>query len=70
MSPGVAMCNPGEVAVGGGGFADDPTPHFVVSSFPTPLQTGPPTTGWAVGMAHGDGSPAENVQAFVVCASP
>jgi hypothetical protein len=65
-----AVCNPGEVAVGGGGFADDGNPTFLVFSGPTPLVTGPPTTGWAVVVHHADGSDAQGVQAFAVCAAP
>jgi hypothetical protein len=65
-----AMCNPGEVAVGGGGFADDGSPTFLVFSGPTPLVTGPPTTGWAVVVHRADGSDANGVQAFAVCAAP
>jgi hypothetical protein len=63
-----AKCNQGEVAVGGGGFSDDGNPTFLYLSSPTP-QSGTPT-GWVVGAERADGTPAQGVQAWVVCAAP
>jgi len=65
----VAMCNPGEVAVGGGGFTlETGEPTFLTYSAPTPT-TGTPT-GWDVTAATVAGSAAPSVQAYVVCAAP
>jgi hypothetical protein len=63
---GVA-CNPGEVAVGGGGTAIDVVPTFLTFSSPSP-QTGTPT-GWTVAANRADGSISQ-AQPFVVCAAP
>jgi hypothetical protein len=65
-----ATCNPGEVAVGGGGLSFDPQPAFLQSSTPTPLSGGAPPTGWAVSVVHADGSGAIGTAAVVVCAAP
>jgi hypothetical protein len=65
----VAMCNPGEVAVGGGGFTQETgEPTFLAYSAPTPT-TGTPT-GWDVTAGTVAGSAAPSVQAYVVCAAP
>jgi hypothetical protein len=65
----VAMCNPGEVAVGGGGFTlETGEPTFLAYSAPTPT-TGTPT-GWGVTAGTVAGSAAPSVQAYVVCAAP
>jgi hypothetical protein len=64
-----ATCNPGEVAVGGGGLSFDPQLTFLQSSTPTPFSGAPPT-GWAVSVVHADGSGAIGTQAVVVCAAP
>jgi Collagen triple helix repeat (20 copies) len=64
-----AMCDPGEVAVGGGGLAFDPTLAFLRSSNPTPLGSATPT-GWEVFAARLDGTGAIGTEAFVVCAAP
>ena len=65
-----ATCNPGEVAVGGGGLSFDPQLSFLQSSVPTPLSGGTPT-GWAVSVTHADGSGgAIATAAVVVCAAP
>ena len=64
-----ATCNPGEVAVGGGGFTlETGEPTFLTFSAPTPT-TGTPT-GWNVTAGPVAGSAAPNVQAYVVCAAP
>ena len=64
-----ATCNPGEVAVGGGGFTlETGEPTFLTFSAPTPT-TGRPT-GWNVTAGTVAGSAAPNVQAYVVCAAP
>jgi hypothetical protein len=62
-----AMCNPGEVAVGGGGVGSDFPIPFLSFSSPDPSEGTP--TGWLVAAHRPDGtiSPA---QAFVVCAAP
>jgi hypothetical protein len=59
-----AECNPGEVAVGGGGSIDDAVPAFLRDSTPN----GP--TGWLVFAQRADGSAAQNITASVVCAAP
>ncbi len=59
-----AECNPGEVAVGGGGSIDDAVPAFLTDSTPN----GP--TGWLVFAQRADGSAAQNITASVVCAAP
>jgi hypothetical protein len=64
-----ATCNPGEVAVGGGGGSGDPQLTFLRSSFPTPIGGGTPT-GWQVLAARLDGTDAVGTQAVVVCAAP
>jgi Collagen triple helix repeat (20 copies) len=64
-----ATCNPGEVAVGGGGTSFDPLLAFLRSSAPTPPADGGTPTGWAVAEARQDGTAAV-VQAYVVCAAP
>ena len=65
-----ATCNPGEVAVGGGGSTDDAVPTFLRSSTPTPPADGGTPTGWVVGGERADGTVAEDVQAYVLCAAP
>jgi hypothetical protein len=66
-----AMCNPGEVAVGGGGFTEenpaDP-PTFLAYSAPIPTSGRP--TGWNVTAGTVSGSASPSVQAYVVCAAP
>jgi hypothetical protein len=65
----VAMCNPGEVAVGGGGFTlGTGEPSFLAYSAPTPTSGTP--TGWNVTAGTVAGSAAPSVQAYVVCAAP
>jgi hypothetical protein len=59
-----AECNPGEVAVGGGGGADDNPPGFLSQSIPN----GP--TGWLISAQRADGSETHNITAVVVCAAP
>jgi hypothetical protein len=61
------LCNPGEVAVGGGGVGSDVAPTFLTFSSPSP-QTGTPT-GWTVAANRADGTISQ-AQAFVVCAAP
>jgi Collagen triple helix repeat (20 copies) len=66
-----AMCNPGEVAVGGGGFTENSPcdePTFLASSAPIPT-TGRPT-GWRVTGVTVTGGVSPSVQAYVVCAAP
>ena len=63
------MCNPGEVAVGGGGSTHDSEPTFLVESGPTP-GSGATPTGWQVIAARVGGAGSLGVQAFVVCAAP
>jgi hypothetical protein len=65
-----ALCNPGEVVVGGGGFDDGTALTFLQSSAPFLLGSGAPPTGWGVGFTEVDGTPSPNAQAVVVCASP
>jgi hypothetical protein len=62
-----ASCNPGEVAVGGGGVGSDVEPTFLTFSSPSP-QTGTPT-GWSVAANRADGTISQ-AMAFVVCAAP
>jgi hypothetical protein len=61
-----ATCNPGERAVGGGGFTSDPQ-SFLYNSAPSVVSGTP--TDWEAGAETTAGLPAE-VQAYVVCASP
>jgi hypothetical protein len=62
------MCNPGEVAVGGGGFTQDPAePTFLVSSGPTAPAQG---QGWSVIAGRVGGGASQSVGAIVVCAAP
>jgi hypothetical protein len=63
-----ATCNPGEVAVGGGGLSFDTELTFLRFSGPTPPSGTP--TGWGVTTARLDGTVSQNSQAFVVCAAP
>jgi hypothetical protein len=64
-----ALCNPGEVAVGGGGLSFDPELAFIRSSIPIP--TGSPTpTGWSVFAARLDGTGAIATESVVICAAP
>jgi hypothetical protein len=65
-----ATCAVGEVAVGGGGFADDTVPTFLSSSSPAPPSAGGTPTGWSAFSARMDGTPSPNAQAVVVCAAP
>jgi hypothetical protein len=60
------LCNPGEVAVGGGGLSGDGD-GFLVESIPT---GGSRPTGWTVLALHTDGSQAGGVSAYVICAAP
>jgi hypothetical protein len=63
-----AECNPGEVAVGGGGRAIDSAPTFLWVSQPDP-GAGSTPTGWQVAANRPDGT-ISAAQAFVVCAAP
>jgi hypothetical protein len=65
-----ATCAVGEVAVGGGGFADDTVPTVLSSSSPAPLDAGGTPTGWSAFSSRMDGNPSPNAQAVVVCAAP
>jgi Collagen triple helix repeat (20 copies) len=65
-----AQCNPGEVAVGGGGGPDDSVPAFITQSTPTVTGAGGVPTGWFVFAQRADGSATQNIQAVVVCAAP
>jgi Collagen triple helix repeat (20 copies) len=62
------FCNAGEVAVGGGGFTQDPAePTFLASSGPTaPVQA----QGWSVIAGRVGGAASQAVTAIVVCAAP
>jgi hypothetical protein len=62
-SEATAECNPGEVAVGGGGGADDSPPGFVMASIPNG------STGWLISALRADGSDTRNITAWVVCAA-
>jgi hypothetical protein len=64
-----AECNPGEVAVGGGGGPDDGEPAFVTQSTPTATGAGAVPTGWFVFAQRADGSATQNIRAVVVCAA-
>jgi hypothetical protein len=63
-----AECNPGEVAVGGGGAIDDAVPAFLRASIPQRDETGP--ISWLVTAQRPDGSAVQSLQAFVICAAP
>jgi hypothetical protein len=63
-----AECNPGEVAVGGGGAIDDAVPAFLRASIPQRDETGP--ISWLVTAQRADGSAVQSLQAFVICAAP
>jgi Collagen triple helix repeat (20 copies) len=65
-----ATCDPGEVAVGGGGFSNDPELTFLRSSVPAPLADGGTPTSWEVSIYRTDETPSPNAQAVVVCAAP
>jgi hypothetical protein len=67
MGVASATCNPGEVAVGGGGRAIDSADTFLWVSQPDPAAGTP--TGWQVAANRPDGTPTD-AQAFVVCAAP
>ena len=60
-----ALCQPGEVAVGGGGISGD---GFLTQSQPLPFNIDVSPVGWKAGAKKADGSAAE-VTAWVVCAS-
>jgi hypothetical protein len=64
-----AECNPGEVAVGGGGGPDDSVPAFVTLSNPEATRGGVVPTGWFVFAQRADGSATQNIRAEVVCAA-
>jgi hypothetical protein len=59
-----AECNPGERAVGGGGFSSD---GLLYDS--SPSATGGTPTDWNASAEQADGSDA-TVQAYVICAAP
>lgn len=64
-----ALCNPGEVVVGGGGFDNGTELTFLRSS--APYELGAPTvTGWGVLISEPDGTSSPTGQAVVLCASP
>jgi Collagen triple helix repeat (20 copies) len=65
-----AECNPGEVAVGGGGGPDDSVPAFLRDSTPTASGGGFVPTGWFVFAQRADGSATQNITAWVICAAP
>ena len=67
-SVATATCNPGEVAVGGGGTTSNVQLEFLRASTPTPAGSATPT-GWSVSALQPDGNDA-TTQAFVVCAAP
>ena len=60
-----AFCEPGETAVGGGGYAED---GLLYQSQPLPFAVNVPPVGWEVGAEDIDGSPG-TATAWVVCAS-
>jgi hypothetical protein len=66
-----AECNPGERAVGGGGFTGDAGGYLYNS---TPLEDpGQTPTGWTASAASAADATLDepvNVQAWVVCAAP
>jgi Collagen triple helix repeat (20 copies) len=68
-SVATAECNPGEVAVGGGGATSDSQLEFLRASVPTPVGSATPT-GWTVLAAQPDGNDAPDTQAVVLCAAP
>jgi hypothetical protein len=63
-----AECNPGEVAVGGGGLTSDVALTFLSLSEPVPFSGTP--TGWQVAAQRTDGINSEGIRAVVVCAAP
>lgn len=67
LGEAVAACNPGEVAVGGGGETFDEK-EVLWGSFPN-AEAGKTPTGWIAAAETFAAAPAQ-VKAYVVCASP
>jgi hypothetical protein len=64
------FCNPGEVAVGGGGGPTNPSTELTFLRYSRPVQDSGTPTGWSVLIEDVNGNPSQSVQAVVVCAAP
>jgi Collagen triple helix repeat (20 copies) len=68
--PAEVFCNPGEVAVGGGGFPIDPSTELTFLRYSRPNEDSGTPTGWSVLIEDVNGNPSQAVRAVVVCAAP